>query len=144
MEKPGEVFGQNVFSKATMKDWAVERGATHYAHVFFPLTGSTAEQGKRRFQLELGVAGVPMKQPEFTSSGCTSHLPDRLRGPRGDGHAASGDSADLDEVLFGSLLPLDRLPAERAGVVGEHLAGEWVGDLQPGESLRGAAACVLK
>ncbi|HEY8240537.1 MAG TPA: glutamine synthetase III, partial [Kiritimatiellia bacterium] len=27
-----------------MKDWAIERGATHYAHVFFPLTGITAEK----------------------------------------------------------------------------------------------------
>jgi glutamine synthetase len=29
---------------ATMKDWAVERGATHYTHWFQPLTGSTAEK----------------------------------------------------------------------------------------------------
>lgn len=29
---------------AAMKDWAIERGATHYAHVFYPLTGSTAEK----------------------------------------------------------------------------------------------------
>lgn len=27
-----------------MKTWAIERGATHYAHVFFPLTGLTAEK----------------------------------------------------------------------------------------------------
>jgi len=27
-----------------MKDWAIEKGATHYAHVFYPLTGSTAEK----------------------------------------------------------------------------------------------------
>ena len=29
---------------ATMKDWAIEKGATHYAHVFYPLTGHTAEK----------------------------------------------------------------------------------------------------
>jgi glutamine synthetase len=29
---------------AEMKSWALERGATHYAHVFYPLTGSTAEK----------------------------------------------------------------------------------------------------
>ena len=29
---------------ATMKDWAIEKGATHYAHVFYPLTGFTAEK----------------------------------------------------------------------------------------------------
>ncbi|MCH5373416.1 MAG: glutamine synthetase III, partial [Planctomycetes bacterium] len=28
----------------TMKTWAIEKGATHYAHVFFPLTGLTAEK----------------------------------------------------------------------------------------------------
>jgi len=27
-----------------MKDWAIEKGATHYSHVFFPLTGATAEK----------------------------------------------------------------------------------------------------
>jgi glutamine synthetase len=27
-----------------MKDWAIEKGATHYAHVFYPLTGLTAEK----------------------------------------------------------------------------------------------------
>jgi glutamine synthetase len=27
-----------------MKDWAIGKGATHYAHVFFPLTGTTAEK----------------------------------------------------------------------------------------------------
>lgn len=27
-----------------MKDWAVSKGATHYTHVFYPLTGLTAEK----------------------------------------------------------------------------------------------------
>ncbi|MBP7274904.1 MAG: glutamine synthetase III, partial [Kiritimatiellae bacterium] len=27
-----------------MRDWAIEKGATHYAHVFYPLTGMTAEK----------------------------------------------------------------------------------------------------
>lgn len=74
----GEVFGDNVFSAAVMKQrlpkavyksliktveegrrldtevadvvaaamagWAMEKGATHYAHVFFPLTGYSAEK----------------------------------------------------------------------------------------------------
>jgi glutamine synthetase len=77
-EAPGEIFGENVFSKSVMqqrlpktvfkslmstiehskpldpaiadvvatamKDWAIEKGATHYAHVFYPLTGLTAEK----------------------------------------------------------------------------------------------------
>ena len=29
---------------AAMRDWAIEKGATHYAHVFHPLTGLTAEK----------------------------------------------------------------------------------------------------
>ncbi|MBI1369363.1 MAG: glutamine synthetase type III [Planctomycetes bacterium] len=29
---------------SAMRDWAIEKGATHYAHVFFPLTGLTAEK----------------------------------------------------------------------------------------------------
>ncbi|RYG86957.1 MAG: hypothetical protein EON58_21160, partial [Alphaproteobacteria bacterium] len=27
-----------------MKDWAVEKGATHYTHLFQPMTGTTAEK----------------------------------------------------------------------------------------------------
>src|SRR5215475_1250767 len=27
-----------------MKDWAIEKGATHYTHIFFPMTGITAEK----------------------------------------------------------------------------------------------------
>jgi glutamine synthetase len=33
----------NVVANA-MKDWAVEKGATHYTHWFQPLTGITAEK----------------------------------------------------------------------------------------------------
>ena len=29
---------------AAMKDWAIERGATHYTHWFQPMTGFTAEK----------------------------------------------------------------------------------------------------
>eukprot|EP01133_Synstelium_polycarpum_P025639 gene25639-30780_t len=29
---------------SAMKDWALEKGANHYAHVFYPLTGLTAEK----------------------------------------------------------------------------------------------------
>src|SRR3954470_8997172 len=27
-----------------MKEWAISKGATHYAHVFYPLTGASAEK----------------------------------------------------------------------------------------------------
>ena len=33
----------NVIANA-MKDWAIEKGATHYTHWFQPLTGVTAEK----------------------------------------------------------------------------------------------------
>ena len=80
-ETPGEVFGENVFSKAVMqkrlpksvyksvmatiehgakldptvadavasamKDWAMEKGATHYAHVFYPLTGPDRREARQ-------------------------------------------------------------------------------------------------
>ena len=29
---------------SAMKDWAISKGATHYAHIFYPLTGLTAEK----------------------------------------------------------------------------------------------------
>ena len=40
---------------AAMKDWAMDKGATHYAHVFYPLTGLTAE--KHDSFLEPGADG---------------------------------------------------------------------------------------
>lgn len=45
MEHGGELTSStaDVVAKA-MKDWAVERGATHYTHWFQPLTGITAEK----------------------------------------------------------------------------------------------------
>ena len=41
--KPLELEVANVVADA-MKDWAIERGATHYCHWFQPLTGVTAEK----------------------------------------------------------------------------------------------------
>ncbi|MDD2857906.1 MAG: glutamine synthetase III [Candidatus Nanopelagicales bacterium] len=35
---------------SAMKDWALEKGATHYAHVFYPLTGLTAEKHDSFFE----------------------------------------------------------------------------------------------
>ena len=42
----GERLDHNVADvvASVMKDWAVERGATHFTHWFQPLTGSTAEK----------------------------------------------------------------------------------------------------
>jgi len=42
----GEKLDPNVadYVASAMKDWAIEKGATHYAHVFYPLTGFTAEK----------------------------------------------------------------------------------------------------
>lgn len=41
--EPLEMETADVVASA-MKDWAIEKGATHYAHVFYPLTGLTAEK----------------------------------------------------------------------------------------------------
>ena len=38
-----------------MKDWALERGATHYTHWFQPLTGGTAEKHDAFFTLKDGA-----------------------------------------------------------------------------------------
>ena len=41
--KPVDINAANVLANA-MKDWAVERGATHFTHWFQPMTGITAEK----------------------------------------------------------------------------------------------------
>ena len=37
-----------------MKEWAIEKGATHYSHWFQPLTGATAESMMHLFCTEAG------------------------------------------------------------------------------------------
>jgi glutamine synthetase len=112
-EAPGEIFGENVFSKAVMqkrlpkavyksviatiehsavldptvadavavamKDWAMEKGATHYAHVFYPLTGLTAE--KHDSFLEPGGDGSSIA--EFAGKTLTQGEPDASSFPNG-------------------------------------------------------------
>ena len=112
-EKPGEVFGQNVFTKgvmksrlpkavfkslvdtidhskpldpavadvvaAAMKDWAMEKGATHYAHVFYPLTHLTAE--KHDSFLEPSGDGASIA--EFAGKTLTQGEPDASSFPNG-------------------------------------------------------------
>ncbi len=112
-EKPGDVFGQNVFTKAVMKsrlpkgvytslldtidhakpldpaaadvvasamkDWAMEKGATHYAHVFYPLTHLTAE--KHDSFLEPGSDGSSLA--EFAGKTLIQGEPDASSFPNG-------------------------------------------------------------
>ncbi|HEV7863761.1 MAG TPA: glutamine synthetase III, partial [Acidimicrobiia bacterium] len=112
-EAPGEVFGQNVFTKtvmrqrlpkpvfksvmatiehskpldpavadvvaSAMKDWAMEKGATHYAHVFYPLTGLTAE--KHDSFLEPGDDGSSIA--EFAGKTLVQGEPDASSFPNG-------------------------------------------------------------
>jgi len=110
---PGEIFGENVFTKAVMqkrlpkpvfkslmgtiehskmldpavadvvaaamKDWAMEKGATHYAHVFYPLTHLTAEKHDSFF--EPGSDGAAIA--EFQGKTLTQGEPDASSFPNG-------------------------------------------------------------
>jgi glutamine synthetase len=112
-ERPGDVFGTNVFTKnemqnrlpkavfrsviatiehskpldptvadvvaSAMKDWAMEKGATHYAHVFYPLTGLTAE--KHDSFLEPDGDGAALA--EFAGKTLTQGEPDASSFPSG-------------------------------------------------------------
>src|ERR1700728_994625 len=112
-QAPGEIFGENVFTKAVMqkrlpkpvfksvmatiehsqpldptvadvvavvmKDWAMEKGATHYAHVFYPLTHLTAEKHDSFF--EPGPDGNAIA--EFGGKTLTQGEPDASSFPNG-------------------------------------------------------------
>jgi glutamine synthetase len=112
-EAPGEIFGENVFTKAVMqkrlpkpvyksllatidhskpldptvadvvaaamKDWAMEKGATHYAHVFYPLTHLTAEKHDSFF--EPGGDGAAIA--EFQGKTLVQGEPDASSFPNG-------------------------------------------------------------
>ncbi len=46
-----------------MKDWALENGATHYTHVFQPLTGLTAEKHDSFFKPDRRRHGASPSSP---------------------------------------------------------------------------------
>ena len=64
---------------AAMKDWALLKGATHYAHVFYPLTGLTAEKHDS-FLTPDGEGGVIM---EFAGKTLVQGEPDASSFPNG-------------------------------------------------------------
>ena len=64
---------------SAMKDWALEKGATHYAHVFYPLTGLTAEKHDSFF--EPGDDGSSIA--EFAGKTLTQGEPDASSFPNG-------------------------------------------------------------
>ena len=62
-----------------MKAWAIEKGATHYAHVFFPLTGLTAEKHDS-FLMPDGKGGA---LTEFSGKALIEGEPDASSFPSG-------------------------------------------------------------
>jgi len=64
---------------SAMKDWAMEKGATHYAHVFYPLTGLTAE----KHDSFLEPAGDGSALGEFAGKTLTQGEPDASSFPSG-------------------------------------------------------------
>ena len=63
-----------------MKDWALERGATHYTHWFQPLTGSTAEKHDS-FYAPTGKRAPP--RPSSRGRELIQGEPDALELPHG-------------------------------------------------------------
>ena len=64
---------------AAMKEWAIEKGATHYAHVFYPLTGLTAE----KHDSFLTPDGVGCTLTEFSGKTLIQGEPDASSFPSG-------------------------------------------------------------
>ncbi len=64
---------------AVMKDWAIEKGATHFTHIFYPLTGTTAEKHDSFLQPD-GSGGV---LAEFSGSMLIKGEPDASSFPSG-------------------------------------------------------------
>jgi glutamine synthetase len=64
---------------SAMKAWAIEKGATHYAHVFYPLTGITAEKHDSFLEPD-GVGGAIT---EFSGKQLIQGEPDASSFPSG-------------------------------------------------------------
>jgi len=62
-----------------MKDWAISKGATHYTHVFYPLTGQTAE----KHDSFLVPTGDGRAITEFTGKALIQGEPDASSFPTG-------------------------------------------------------------
>ena len=61
-----------------MKTWAIEQGATHYTHLFQPLTGSTAEKHEAFLSFQDGKA-----LEHFKGSALVQQEPDASSFPNG-------------------------------------------------------------
>ncbi|MBL8763727.1 MAG: glutamine synthetase III [Phycisphaerae bacterium] len=79
--KSGERLGAELADviAAAMKDWAIERGATHYTHWFQPLTGLTAEKHDA-FLVPDGQGGAIT---QFSGSALVQGEPDASSFPSG-------------------------------------------------------------
>ena len=64
---------------SAMKDWAVEKGATHYSHIFQPMTGGTAEKHDT-FVMPTGTGGA---LAAFSGKELTQGEPDASSFPSG-------------------------------------------------------------
>ncbi|MET3807576.1 glutamine synthetase type III [Nakamurella sp. UYEF19] len=64
---------------SAMKDWAMEKGCTHYSHVVYPLTGLTAEKHDSFFE----PAGGGLSLAEFASKTLIQGEPDGSSFPNG-------------------------------------------------------------
>ncbi len=64
---------------SAMKDWAIEKGATHYAHVFYPLTGLTAEKHDSFFEPDANGMAIA----EFAGKTLIQGEPDASSFPNG-------------------------------------------------------------
>lgn len=62
-----------------MKNWAIEKGATHYAHVFYPLTGLSAE----KHDSFLSPEGLGETMAEFSGKTLIQGEPDASSFPSG-------------------------------------------------------------
>jgi glutamine synthetase len=62
-----------------MKTWAIDKGATHYAHVFYPLTGATAEKHDSFFDPD-GTGGT---MAQFEGKALVQGEPDGSSFPSG-------------------------------------------------------------
>lgn len=74
--KIGREMAQEIASG--MKTWAIERGATHYTHLFQPLTGSTAEKHEAFISVKDGKA-----LERFDASALVQQEPDASSFPNG-------------------------------------------------------------
>ena len=120
LETGGALDAELADSVATaMKEWAMERGATHYTHWFQPLTGLTAEKHDSFYGPTVVNTRVDSVSPSSASARIAARESASIERSSGILWSSASPVHDANAVGMQSSVPLG-FSSRKAGDVGSH------------------------